>query len=145
MSAKGLTRVVPVLNVVFGCLSLLGCSGSLLIWTAEVWARPLVGLPPSYSKVLLSYFGASLALAVVLVIAGIGLTRRHRWAWLLSGVYALGTLALNLALFLYLALLCDQPAVESAVRSAIASSYAVFLLATFPFIAAKSDAIPNRG
>src|SRR5262245_40382154 len=132
MSVRALTEVVWMLNIIFGSLCLLGSSGCLLIWTANVWGRPRVGLPPSYPKISLAYFGASIALAVVLVIAGLGLRSRHRWAWLLSGVYALGALALNLALFLYLLLPCNQPILDSFLNPAIASCYAIFLLVIFP-------------
>lgn len=118
MKAKvpGVVVAVAVLNFVFGGLGLLGffCGGGALLWMAS--ASPFGGDPvsqalaltwqalrqvPGYVPVAIGQLVVGLVLAVLVIVAGVGLLHLRGWARVLTLVYAVFTILLQIGGVVY--------------------------------------------
>jgi hypothetical protein len=114
--------VMGVLNIVFGSLSLLCtlCLGIMFLFVSALFSQPLPpmpqgpGMPPNVPPInevwdlmrqqvtwLMPYLIGSLlvglVLAIMLIIAGIGLLNMKRWGRVLSIIYAVVTIIVQVA------------------------------------------------
>jgi hypothetical protein len=118
--------------VVVASLSALAYVGHGLIWVDNVWGRGSSYPPSSFSPIIIAYYGASLALAALLFLSGLGLWDQHRWGYWGSYVYCAATILLQAGLFALGLLLAphrpDWPSVL-VVGMIVSGGYSVLLLA----------------
>ncbi len=125
-----------VVNGIVACVSALAYVGHGLVWAENVWGR--VPDPPAwFSRVIVAYYGTSLALAVVLLLAGMGLWDGHRWGYWGSYLYCAGTLFLQASLFALGLLFAPQRTDWRdvlGVGMVVSGAYAVVLLAVLLYL-----------
>jgi hypothetical protein len=80
-------QLLGVANLTIAIISGLVYGGHGLIWVDDVWARNSYP-PASLSSVILVYYAVSLALAVLLLLAGLGLWDGHHWGRWASYLYS---------------------------------------------------------
>ena len=87
-------QLLGVANLTIAIISGLVYVGHGLIWVDDVWARNSYP-PASCSSVILGYYAVSLALALLLLLAGLGLWDGQHWGRWASYLYSTSTLLLQ--------------------------------------------------
>ncbi|MCI0464971.1 MAG: hypothetical protein L0Z62_49245 [Gemmataceae bacterium] len=126
------SRAWGAANVAVALVSAAAYVGHGLIWVDNVWAR--VTARSSFSPVVGCYYCASLALSMLLLVAGLGLRDGHRWGRWASLLSCAGILLVQSG-FCVLGVLFAPDSAEwvnpVVIGAVVAGSYALVLLVAF--------------